>query len=46
MCVDSRGTPAPRGREWRKSIYKKIGIINSEDQANAVEAIIKKIQFC
>ena len=45
MCVDSRGTPAPRGREWRKSIYKKIGIINSEDQANAATAIIKKYDF-
>ncbi len=41
MSVDNRGTPAPRGRAWRKSIYRKMGIRNSLDQANAVRAIIK-----
>ena len=25
MSVDNRGTPAPRGRAWRKCIYRKIG---------------------
>nr|NQU92720.1 S9 family peptidase [Bacteroidota bacterium] len=41
MSVDNRGTPAPRGREWRKSIYRKIGVINSLDQANAAKEIMK-----
>jgi dipeptidyl-peptidase-4 len=41
MSVDNRGTPAPRGRAWRKLIYRKIGVLNSQDQANAVRAIIK-----
>jgi dipeptidyl-peptidase-4 len=41
MSVDNRGTPAPRGRAWRKIIYRKMGIVNSEDQANAVRAIDK-----
>ena len=41
MSVDNRGTPAPRGRAWRKSIYRKIGIISSQDQANAVRAVDK-----
>ncbi|HKP11258.1 MAG TPA: prolyl oligopeptidase family serine peptidase, partial [Blastocatellia bacterium] len=41
VSVDNRGTPAPRGRAWRKSIYRKIGVLNSQDQANAVRAIIK-----
>lgn len=39
MSVDNRGTPAPRGREWRKVVYKKIGIIASADQAAAARAI-------
>jgi dipeptidyl-peptidase-4 len=43
--VDNRGTPAPRGREWRKSIYRKIGVVTSQDQANAVKAIINKMPF-
>jgi dipeptidyl-peptidase-4 len=39
--VDNRGTPAPRGRAWRKIIYRKMGIVNSLDQANAARAIAK-----
>ncbi|MFA3783313.1 S9 family peptidase [Melioribacteraceae bacterium 4301-Me] len=45
ISVDNRGTPAPRGREWRKSIYKKIGVLNSHDQAEAAKALIKKWSF-
>lgn len=41
ISVDNRGTPAPRGREWRKCIYKKVGILSSADQAAAVREIIK-----
>ncbi len=41
MSVDNRGTSAPRGRAWRKSIYRQIGILASADQAAAVRAIIK-----
>jgi len=40
ISVDSRGTPAPRGRAWRKIIYLKHGILPSNDQAAAVRAII------
>lgn len=43
--VDNRGTPAPRGRAWRKAIYRKNGIVNSADQAGAVKAIIAKMPF-
>jgi dipeptidyl-peptidase 4 len=43
--VDNRGTPAPRGRQFRKSIYKKLGTLNSQDQANAAKAIIAKNPF-
>jgi dipeptidyl-peptidase-4 len=41
MSVDNRGTPAPRGRAWRKIIYRKMGIVNSGDQAGAARAIAK-----
>ena len=37
---DNRGTPAPRGRAWRKSVYRQIGILASADQAAAVRAAI------
>jgi dipeptidyl-peptidase-4 len=41
ITMDNRGTPALKGREWRKSIYKKIGVINSRDQAMAAREILK-----
>lgn len=41
MTMDNRGTPCPKGREWRKSIYRKIGLINSRDQAMATREIMK-----
>jgi len=41
MSVDNRGTPAPRGRAWRKIFYRKAGIVNSGDQAAAARAIAK-----
>jgi dipeptidyl-peptidase-4 len=39
ISIDNRGTPAPRGRAWRKSIYKQIGILASADQAAACTII-------
>jgi dipeptidyl-peptidase-4 len=41
ISIDNRGTPAPKGREWRKSIYKNIGIINIRDQAMGAKEILK-----
>ena len=38
--IDSRGTPAPRGRDWRKSIYRQIGIQSPADQVAAVRALL------
>jgi dipeptidyl-peptidase-4 len=40
VSVDSRGTPAPRGREWRKCVYKQVGILPPEDQAKAARALL------
>jgi len=42
---DNRGTPAPRGRAWRKSVYRQIGILASEDQAAAVRAALAAWPF-
>lgn len=40
LCVDNRGTPAPRGRAWRKIIYRRIGIIAPADQAAALRSLL------
>ncbi len=39
--IDNRGTRTPRGRDWRKSIYRQIGILASADQAAAAKEIIR-----
>ena len=41
MAVEGRGAPAPKGRDWRKSIYHNIGNINIRDQAMAAKEILK-----
>lgn len=41
ISMDNRGTPAPKGRQWRKSIYRKIGVVNIRDQAMAAREILK-----
>lgn len=41
ISIDNRGTPAPKGRAWRKSVYRKIGLINIRDQALAAREILK-----
>jgi len=40
ISVDNRGTAVPRGRAWRKSIYRQIGILAAEDQAAAAQKIL------
>lgn len=43
--IDNRGTPAPKGREWRKSIYGAVGILSSRDQADALKAMAKRWSY-
>ena len=39
VSVDNRGTPAPRGRAWRKVVYRQIGILAPQEQAAAAKVI-------
>jgi dipeptidyl-peptidase-4 len=36
---DNRGTPAPKGRAWRKVIYGAVGVISAQEQTEAVMAL-------
>jgi len=36
---DNEGTPAPKGRAWRKVIYGSVGVLASKEQAAAVRAL-------
>ena len=39
---DNSGTPAPRGRDWRKVVYGNIGPLSSKQQATALQSLEKK----
>ncbi|MEW6511657.1 MAG: S9 family peptidase [Bacteroidota bacterium] len=39
LSIDNRGTPAPRGRAWRKAVYRQVGILASQDQAAALRQV-------
>jgi dipeptidyl-peptidase-4 len=43
--IDNRGTPAPRGRDWRRSVYGNIGPIAARDQAAALQAICQRWEY-
>ncbi|MCL2119130.1 MAG: DPP IV N-terminal domain-containing protein [Planctomycetaceae bacterium] len=40
MSFDNRGTPAPKGREWRKCIYRKLGLLGPLDQAESMRVVL------
>jgi len=40
MSFDNRGTDTPRGRAWRKSIYRQVGILASQDQSEALKKVV------
>lgn len=39
ISLDNRGTPAPRGRDWRKVVYARMGVLPTADQAAAARAV-------
>jgi dipeptidyl-peptidase 4 len=41
VTLDNRGTPSPKGTEWRKTIYRNIGQLNIHDQAMAAKEVLK-----
>ncbi|WP_025764096.1 S9 family peptidase [Dyadobacter tibetensis] len=43
--MDNRGTPSPKGRAWRKAIYRNIGRINIRDMAGTATAMFEKFPF-
>jgi dipeptidyl-peptidase-4 len=45
MSIDNRGTPAPRGRAWRKIIYGTVGVLSSKEQAAGLQALERKYPF-
>ncbi|WP_343534521.1 DPP IV N-terminal domain-containing protein [Pedobacter sp.] len=45
VSMDNRGAPVPKGKAWRKAIYKNIGQINIRDQAMAAKKLLAANAF-
>jgi dipeptidyl-peptidase 4 len=45
ISIDNRGTKVPRGRDFRKCIYRQIGLLAADDQATAAKKIVAMYPF-
>ena len=45
MSLDARGTPAPKGRDWRKALYQRIGVTSSHDWNLAVKKLLAQARW-
>lgn len=45
ISMDNRGAPVPKGKAWRKAIYKNIGQLNIRDQAMAAKKLLATHSF-
>jgi dipeptidyl-peptidase 4 len=45
VSFDNAGTPAPRGRAWRKAVYGSVGVLSSAQQAAALRSLNRMHPF-
>ena len=45
VSFDNSGTPAPRGRAWRKVVYGRVGALSSREQAEAMRALARSRRY-
>lgn len=45
VSIDNRGTPAPKGAAWRRSIFGSLGPLSTEDQAAALRELARTRPF-
>ncbi|MCK7459706.1 S9 family peptidase [Idiomarina aminovorans] len=43
--IDNRGTKSPRGFDWRRSIYKNLGVVTVRDQYDALQEMLERWDF-
>jgi dipeptidyl-peptidase-4 len=39
--MDNRGTPSPKGRDWRKVVYGAVGVISAQEQAAGLKKMLE-----
>jgi len=42
VAIDNRGTPSLKGAPWRKSIYRKVGVVNIRDMALGMKKLLER----
>jgi dipeptidyl-peptidase 4 len=45
ISIDNEGTPSPKGREWRRSVYGAIGVLSSAQQTQAIKELAKERSY-
>jgi dipeptidyl-peptidase-4 len=45
VSFENEGTPAPKGREWRKCIYGAVGVLSSAQQSQAIKELAKEHSY-
>ena len=45
LSFDNAGTPAPRGRTWRKAVYGAVGVLSSKQQAQALRSLAARRSY-
>ncbi len=45
ISIDNRGADVPRGRQWRKCIYKRLGLQSGDDQAAGIVKLGEMFSF-
>lgn len=45
VSIDNRGTPAPKGAAWRRSIFGSLGPLSTDDQAAAIRALARSRSY-
>jgi dipeptidyl-peptidase-4 len=42
VSFDNQGTPAPKGRDWRKSVYGAVGVLSAAQQGQAIQELARE----
>ncbi len=45
VSFDNQGTPAPKGRAWRKCIYGAVGVLSAAQQGQAIQALARERNY-
>ncbi|MGA2849775.1 MAG: S9 family peptidase [Terracidiphilus sp.] len=45
ISFDNQGTPAPKGRTWRKCVYGAVGVLSSAQQVEAIRELARERSY-